>query len=665
MLIVPVAIDRVTVQNADEHVRTFKKIGADRVFFCLFKNFMDGEEALRPQLDKFAFMRDKLHENGIEAGIWLDDFGHGALDIGYKVANKKYTPMEGVFNKSKDSFCPLDKNFERDYKTYLKLIAEAGPDIIMFDDDYRFSVRNYGIGCFCKLHRKALYEKTGKKYGKLRLFNKLYSGGASPLRDAWQSVSGESLLSFARSMRETVDSVNENIRLGCCMCLDTLDLAGTDPLTLAKAFAGKTKPYFRTIGAPYWQTGGWGDARAVAEYTRQEMAWFDGEEVEMFAEGDVFPRPRYVVPANYLECYDAYLHADNKGGILKYMFDYNYELGYETGYIDHHLKNQETIRKIAEVFKGRTQVGIELYEPMKKFATWDVDKKFLPQKDFLSPPPKNKIGRFFDSFVRKPYYGVMNYVEKNALLPTCSLGRAQRLFSVAMPTLYTPSDGAVVCFGESARSLPDSYLGRGVILDCRGAEILTKKGIDVGFVGAERTYDDKEEFPFGCDLFVKKNAFARALTCSEKATITSKYLPSGKPASYFYVNEKGQAFYVLGVDGFYLPLRGEDPYFANYYRQRALKENVERVCKKPLPAFCRKNPNLSVLCAEGDDESTAVGLFNFFPDGIVQPKVELSEPIQDVTFINCAGKVDGESVVIDGEIAPYGFACFIVYRKSK
>ena len=661
MLSVPVAIERVTDENMDAHVEEFKRVHADRIFLCMFKNFMDPPEKLDKQLKKFGVFRDKIHAAGMEAGIWLDDFGHGASEIGYKVANKRYTPLEGVFGKSRDSFCPLDKNFERDYKAYLKRIAEAGPDIIMFDDDYRFSVRDYGIGCFCRLHRKALYEKTGKRYGKLRLFNKLYTGPGNALRDAWMSISAESLLSFARSMRETVDSVDENIRLGCCMCLDTLDFLGTDALTLAKAFAGKTKPYFRTIGAPYWQAmAEWGDARAVAEYTRQEMAWFDGEDVEIFAEGDVFPRPRYVVPANYLECYDAYLHADGKGGILKYMFDYNYELGYETGYVDHHVKNYDTIRKIAEAFEGKKQVGIELYEPMKKFSTWDVDKKFLPQKDFLPPQPERKIGRFFDGFIRKPYYAVMNYVEKNRLLPTCSFGRAQRLFSVGMPALYTPSSGAVVCFGESARSLPVRYLDRGVVLDSRGAEILSKRGVDVGFISAERIYDDKEEFSFGTDMSIKKNGFIRALRCSDKAEIVSRYLPSGKTASYYYTNEKGQSFYVLGLDGFSLPLSGENAYFSNYYRQRALKEGVERVQKKPLVATCLKNPNLGLLCAEGKDGTLTVGLFNFFTDGIVRPKIEFSEPKQVVECIGCAAKADGNVVLIDGEIPPYGFACFTV-----
>ncbi len=661
MLSVPVAIERVTYENMDAHIKEFKRIHADRVFLCMFKNFMDKGELLDEQLKKFVFFRDKIHQAGMEAGIWLDDFGHGTSDIGYKVANKKYTPQEGVFKKSKDSFCPLDKKFVEDYQSYLKRIAEAGPDIIMFDDDYRLSVRNYGVGCFCKKHRKLIAEKTGKKRTKPGLFKKVFSGPESPERNAWMDAMRESLLGFARSMREAVDSVDENIRLGCCMCHDTLDLDGLNALELAKTLAGKTKPFFRTIGAPYWQVStDWGDSRAVAEYTRQEMAWFDREDVEIFAEGDVFPRPRYVVPSAYLECYDAYLHADGRGGILKYMFDYNYDLGYETGYIDLHVKNYDAMKAVAEAFRGKKQVGVELYEPMQKIRTWDFDKTLLPRKDFLPPPPTGKVARFFDGFIRKPYYAVLNVFEKMQRVPEYSFGRAQRLVAAnGIPTVYTKGEGAVVCFGENARSLPEEYLSRGLVLDSRAAKILTDRGFDVGFVSEKIVYPKQEEFVFGSDLTLPKSNFLRALTCHPKAEIVSRYAPGEEVASYTYVNEKGQSFYVLGVDSVYFPLKGEDAFFNNYYRARAIKENLSHVSGKALVACTDKSLNLTLLCARGKDGSLTVGLFNFFIDGIVCRKIEIPEPISDVSFINCTGRIVDGGVVID-EIAPYGFACFTV-----
>jgi hypothetical protein len=230
-----------------------------------------------------------------------------------------------------------------------------------------------------------------------------------------------------------------------------------------------------------------------------------------------------------------------------------------------------------------------------------------------------------------------------------------------IPTVYSKGDGAVVCFGENARSLPEEYLSRGLVLDSRAAKILTNRGIDVGFAKDKIVHPGQEEYSFGSDLVLPKCNFLRSLTCDSKAEAVSYYRPSGEVASYFYVNEKGQAFYVLGVDSVYFPLKGEDAYFNNYYRARAIKENLVKVAGKKLVACSDKNINLTLLCAKGDDDSLTVGLFNFFIDSIVSPKIEISEPIGDVSFINCSGRVVDGGVTVD-EIPSFGFACFTVRK---
>ena len=86
-----------------------------------------------------------------------------------------------------------------------------------------------------------------------------------------------------------------------------------------------------------------------------------------------------------------------------------------------------------------------------------------------------------------------------------------------------------------------------------------------------------------------------------------------------------------------------------------------KVAGKELVACSDKNINLTLLCAKGDDGSLTVGLFNFFIDGIVSPKIEISEPINDISFINCSGRIVEGGVVLD-EIPSYGFACFTVRK---
>jgi hypothetical protein len=58
----------------------------------------------------------------------------------------------------------------------------------------------------------------------------------------------------------------------------------------------------------------------------------EDKNIEVLSEGDVYPRPRHKIPANYLEIFDTALRAaDCTNGIHKYMLDYTSNAGnYET-----------------------------------------------------------------------------------------------------------------------------------------------------------------------------------------------------------------------------------------------------------------------------------------------------------------------------------------------
>ena len=62
---------------------------------------------------------------------------------------------------------------------------------------------------------------------------------------------------------------------------------------VSKAFAGDTAPFLRTIGAAYHST----QVSMAVETTRAQAFWCKGTGIELFTEGDVYPRPRYTVPA--------------------------------------------------------------------------------------------------------------------------------------------------------------------------------------------------------------------------------------------------------------------------------------------------------------------------------------------------------------------------------
>jgi hypothetical protein len=57
----------------------------------------------------------------------------------------------------------------------------------------------------------------------------------------------------------------------------------------------------------------------------------------------------------------------------------------------------------------------------------------------------------------------------------------------------------------------------------------------------------------------------------------------------------------------------------------------------------------------------SVGLFNVFPDSVLEPKIELDGEYFSIKCINCTGKLEGKTVTLS-DIPPFAFAGFEVTK---
>ena len=253
----------------------------------------------------------------------------------------------------------------------------------------------------------------------------------------------------------------------------------------------------------------------------------------------------------------------------------------------------------------------------------------------------------------------------------------------SLPTVYDRKGGASLVFGENARNLDESVLKNGVIIDAYAAKILMKRGIDVGVKSCKRTYAMPVEYFCREDDYTIATANSDAvyydMEIDEKAEILSEFLKiKGSfgnysehlwktadkcPACYFYENDKGQKFLVYAFTAELSWAKGvwSKGLFRNYYRQAQLNYGIEKLQGRKLPAICMKNPELYILCKK-DDNSMAVGLWNFFADGVINPEVILDGKYSKADFYNCTGKLEEDKVILDDEITPYSFAFFTVYK---
>lgn len=436
-----------------------------------------------------------------------------------------------------------------------------------------------------------------------------------------------------------MDRIDPNIRLGACTH-QTWELHGTDPIELAKAFAGNTKPFARIAGAPFRNP----DIIPILESSRQQCAWGRGSGVEMFSEGDTFPRPRIRIPAKTMELFDLVLCADGStDGILAYLECYDNHPTYEEGYVEHFEKNNTLRQEIFKMFGNKQPVGIEVVNVSNKAEDWQLPHTLHPM---------------------------------TAELLTFSADSPSRdlISANSIPTTYT-RDGEypLLIIGENARHIQLDRLHPGAILDIAAANILQTRGVDVGLLSLTPLADGDELYCSTGEVINRINGCAKyQITCKDSARVLSRFIPSQSPASYQYENRQGQRFYVMAFDLFqswctgiagrpnYEPhLKNYRPNFENNYcRQADLIDAIVWIAGKPLPAVTRKHPNLYILASK-DESAMAVALANVHLDDVYAPEIRLDKAYSEIRFLNCTGRLEGDRVILSN-IPPYGFAAFEV-----
>lgn len=632
---VPIMNENLKQNGREETLRELRRFDAERVFLAL--GFYEPDETKQQEI--FENLKDNcayFKSHGFEVGAWLWAFELPDNPQGFS----------GMRTVSGDDhperICPTDKEFVRFSQNYIRNIAKCDVDIIMFDDDFCYNFLKGSPGCLCDNHIDMINDITGEKHCLEQLTELIMSGGKNKYRDAWLKANGDAIRNFAKEIRVAVDEINPKIRVGACACMSSWDIDGTNPDELSRILAGGTKPFYRLIGAPYWAVrSSFGCyLQDVIELERMESSFTRKSDVEIMAEGDAFPRPRYNCPANYLEGFDTAIRAAGcTDGILKYGLDYTSKPFYEQGYAVFHERNCEIYKGIDEMFSNKKHTGIRVYESMNKVA------------ELKTVTTVNKTVDLEYQFQSKA---------------------ARTLAHNTIPIVY---EGAGVCgmvFDENARNMPLSALKNGLIIDIAAAEILTERGIDVGikkigneYTGSvERFLDTDNKI---CHYFDPISVYDNQF--SENIEVLS-FFETGKgdiPLSYRYENKDGNRFLVFNINS--RPNGegrrknthfGPESVLRNYARSKQIAENITWLSGKKLPAYLYGYPEMYIQCKEKDG-SLAVGLWNFFADTAIEPKIELAESYSKIKLLGCNGTLSENTVTL-ADIQPFGFAFFEVEK---
>lgn len=619
---VPVNNGNLKRNNRERTLEELRKFDAERVFLGFGKYQTDADERKRAMAeleDNCRFFK----ENGFEVGAWIWTF--------WVKDNKNFKNMRSINGTEiREFMCPKDENFVSFAADYVRDIAKTGVDLIQFDDDFRYGFFGDSPACLCDLHFKEINRITGENSTREELEKHIVSGEKNKYRDAYLKANGDAFRSFAAKIRKAVDEVNPDIRIGACSCMTSWDIDGTNAAELAKILAGNTQPFVRLIGAPYWAVSqSWGNSlQDVVELERMESSWTRGENIEIFAEGDAYPRPRTRCPASYLEGFDTAIRASGcTDGILKYGIDYLSNADYETGYAKFHERNRGIYAKIDEMFGDKTCCGVRVYESMNKLS------------DMVMPTAVNSSVNIESLFFSKA---------------------ARTLAYNTIPTVYEGKGVCGIVFDENARNMPLEALENGLIIDIAAAEILNARGIDVGIESFDAVLDSGTPLDDGgCEHFINNNNHILTdgipiydIKLKPSAEILSDTVTSAGviPMSYRYENADGNRFLVLNVN----TRSDNDNVLKHYARSRQYAENIPWLSGKKLPAYVYGNPALYII-AKKNERGMAIGLWNMFADEVLHPVIELDRDYNTAEFIKCSGTLNGDKIELS-EISPYGFA---------
>lgn len=612
-----------------------QKAGAFRVWLASARGIED-EGTLKRELELLVKNRMFFEERGYEVGVWISSLGHGGAlvqdDPESLVRADRYEKLVGLEGTTcGDSFCPTGEAFVHDYVEWIGRIAATGAKMIMIDDDYRLSLRSCGNGCCCDRHMAEYCERVGEKVTREQLKELVFTGGPSKYRDAWLDMCHDALISLAEKIRARVDEVNPEVRVGVCSVMTTWDVDGVNAMELTRALAGSTRPFLRTIAAPYWAANEPKSKRLgyIISESRMQNYWRGNEDIELFSEGDVYPRPRYMTPASFLEMFDMALRADGGwDGILKYMIDYSSSVEYEKGYIKRMMRNKPAYDWIEAHMAGGQAAGADVICRMDRL------------RNAALPEGTN--------------YHLVNEVY---FCPT-----AIKLAADCSVPVTFGTDNAHMAFGSNGQYITEEQLGDGAVLDIGAAEILMERGVDVGVeaLGEAQTVRGLEQFPeYNERVAVGNMRRLRAVKLKKDAQALS--FVDDKATAYRYENAKGQRFLVFTFD---MDMSWQEMGVCrSYCRQKQLIEGLEWVGRKKPSAVCKGNPDLHIICKR-TEEGLAVGLFNLSADYVLDAEIETEGGYDGIQTFGCEGTLESGIVKLQKDLAPYAFAGILLTKNT-
>ena len=243
-------------------------------------------------VERYLPFKRRLDEMGLPSGVLVQcTIGHG-YPLNADSTFRKYVNLNDGTVQS--TVCPSDPDFCAYIRRTMHTLAEAAPDVILVDDDFRLIFRP-GNGCACSWHLDRVAELTGRRFTREALYAELSADGSGEIAEAYIHSSSEALLMAARAMRQGIDEVDPTLQGAFCGCGNNMEAAEE----VAKLLAGEGNPVIlRISNGTYYPAGNRAFTRDFYRAAIQVMH-VRGKVDAILAESDTCPQNRYALSANW------------------------------------------------------------------------------------------------------------------------------------------------------------------------------------------------------------------------------------------------------------------------------------------------------------------------------------------------------------------------------
>ena len=521
--------------------------------------------------------KKELADDSVELNWWCAPTLRSGLNAPYQhVVN-----FDG--RESHLGLCAFDPGFQQDFAAKIARVVEiARPPIVLMEDDYtQHTHPGVVLGCFCKRHLAEFSRRAGRNYTREEVAKLFLEDRPEtlPLRKIFAEVNRDSLVELSKVIRQAVDKVAPDTRIGLCECGGT-DIDGFMTFDVARALAGKTRPLIRVTGTEYSSED---SGRRIP--LRTAHLFFDAEQmpqdIEWVHESDTYPHTTYFMSPEYLETLmlkSLFLGAD---GSQFYALQYLDDAAEDTGYLDMYRKSQPRFQAIHALGKEIELAGCRvIHDPLS------VSSKRLKNTGFFS--------------------GGGDYAWGCAML-------------ARMGIPYSTRKGSpVLLLGNEAEVLSDEklteILSGAVLMDVKAAGICRDRGF-ASLIGVDVKPIEKyeiclEEFaaiPEFADIkgrFNYNNAYAPA--GAESAQYAQLQLLPGAEALSYYLNPEGER--ILIASSRFVNAKGGRVAVLSYSlthnqsstvfslrRRKMLLRTIEWLRRSELPATVVDCPNVSIM----------------------------------------------------------------------